>query len=82
MDMQDMKQAETYILQACQLYQSHFPRHIWFANSLWNLAHIYEDTGRQAEAMESLQTAKQIYMELGRVDDELQCTLALKQLSP
>lgn len=53
------------MLQACLVYEAHFPESINYAHNLFNLSYLYESTGRKEESVLKLQGALQLYEKNG-----------------
>ena len=73
-------QAEVRYRQACELCTSHFPKSLCLAFCLERLGELCEGSGRDAEAVLKLETARQIYDENHHPTGGMSCTLLLQAL--
>jgi tetratricopeptide (TPR) repeat protein len=78
--MNQLVQAEARYRQACELCTSHFPKSLCLAFCLKRLGELCVGSGRDAEAVLKLETARQIYDENHHPTGGMSCTLLLQAL--
>jgi len=71
--MQRPRDAEEQFAKAIQTCFDYFPNSLLYAQCLFKLEISYADMGRKPEAVESLETARQLYEKMGTQADLDNC---------
>jgi tetratricopeptide (TPR) repeat protein len=79
-EMKQYEQSEYYMLQACQIFEANFPGTINQANSLRNLGLLYEMAGKEGEAREKLQAARELFVKIGDEKMVKRCYIAIERI--